>query len=928
MNGQIPPEIENFTDITLIELNNNDLTGPIPQTIGNLTDLEYFSATRNMLSGSIPSDIGGVSSLKYLYLSDNQLTGVIPPEIGNLPLFRDLYLDKNQLSGSIPATIGNPSNLTEINLSSNQLTDAIPQEIGNLSNLRFLNLSDNLLTGLIPGSLGLLTSLESMILFDNQLTGCYDSALATLCSQLALMFNNNGFISDGNMLDANWDDFCASGAGDCTPAPCVLRDYEALRALYLSTGGDSWINKTGWPNAIDFTANPTAPSGTDLSTWYGVTVDAGGCVTSLDLSNNNLVGTMPPEIGQLSDLTGLYLNDNQLAGDMLPELAMLSNLQFINLTNNQLSGCYDPALNTLCSQLDAGSNTNAQVSDGNMLLANWEDFCVSGTGDCSTVPPPACVQNDYIALRALYLSTGGDSWTNNTGWPDVTAFLANPLAPPGTDFSTWYGIDVNAGACVEKIILNDNNLSGFLSQDLGTLNDLSELDLSENQLISNIPAEIGQLSNLTNLDLSDNQFSGSIPPELGNLVNLMTLRLDTNQLSDVIPPELANLSLLQILELQSNQLSGCYDGALASLCNQLSPLFSINAFISDGNMLDADWEDFCTSGTGGCSGFCPPELFINDIPIANGFYQAEQTIYSAGEVASGGDVAYQAGNMIALESGFTVHPQAEFSAEIAGCVPSVRLCAYELTTTIPIGVIPDDLSGLTYNASTNTLFMIENGNETVYETDLSGNVLRVIDLIGFDDTEDIVYTGGTRYAVVEERRGRIVFFDIFANTNSVNYNNAGYVQLPSALGPWGNNQGLEGVTYYPLAGRVLTVKEKNPKGFYSFIIPSSFPTTLSTADTDIVCDLALNPFGFSDVAAVHHMGLSGATDPTTGTHSLLLSQESKALVEVDANCNEISRLSFSYINQPEGITMDNNGTIYIVAEPNELYIFNRTSTCP
>jgi len=415
---------------------------------------------------------------------------------------------------------------------------------------------------------------------------------------------------------------------------------------------------------------------------------------------------------------------------------------------------------------------------------------------------------------------------------------------------------------------------------------------------------------------------------LGNMTNLIDLSLHTNQLSDVIPPDLANLSSLQILELYSNQLSGCYDVALASLCSQLAPLSNINAFISSSNLLDATWEDFCASGAGTCSGFCPPELFVHDIPVANSFYQAEQTIYSQGQVASGSDVDYRAGNMIVLESGFTVQPQAEFSAEIEACAPSVRLCAYDLTSTITIGNIPDDLSGITYNTSTNTLFMVENGDETVYETDLSGNVLRVIDLVGFADTEDIVYIGGTRYAVVEEGRGRVVFFDIFANTNSVNYNNTDQVQLPSALGPWGNNQGLEGITYYPLAARILTIKEKTPRGFYAFTTPSSFPITLSTSDTDIVCDLTQNSFDFSDVAAVHHMGLSGANNPTTGTYTLLLSQESKALVEVDANCNEISRLSFSYINQPEGVTMDNNGTIYIVGEPNELYIFNQTSACP
>jgi len=259
---------------------------------------------------------------------------------------------------------------------------------------------------------------------------------------------------------------------------------------------------------------------------------------------------------------------------------------------------------------------------------------------------------------------------------------------------------------------------------------------------------------------------------------------------------------------------------------------------------------------------------------------------------------------------------------------SMGLCTYELVSATTINAIPNDLSGITYNTSTNTLFMVQNGDPTVYETDLSGNVLRGIDLMNFEDTEGIVHISGTRFAVVEERRGRVTFFDIFSNTNIVYYSNTDKVLMPAALGPWGQNVGLEGVTYYPLTNKIFTVKEKTPKGYYSFSIPTSFPITLPTSNIDIVCDMTQNPFGFSDIAGMHHLGLSGATDPTTGTHTLLLSHESKALAEVDANCNEISRLSFPYINQPEGVTMDNNGTIYIVAEPNLFYVFNSTSDCP
>ena len=59
----------------------------------------------------------------------------------------------------------------------------------------------------------------------------------------------------------------------------------------------------------------------------------------LDLSNNQLSGEIPPEVGNLSKLTHLSLPGNQLSGQIPPELDKLTRLQFLDLEENQLSGC-------------------------------------------------------------------------------------------------------------------------------------------------------------------------------------------------------------------------------------------------------------------------------------------------------------------------------------------------------------------------------------------------------------------------------------------------------------------------------------------------------------------------------------------------------------------------------------------------------------
>ena len=75
---------------------------------------------------------------------------------------------------------------------------------------------------------------------------------------------------------------------------------QALIDLYNATNGDSWNLRTGWKAAPLHTDGFALP-GTE-GTWRGVTVTA-DTVTNINLSTNNLVGTLPASIGTLTGLT-------------------------------------------------------------------------------------------------------------------------------------------------------------------------------------------------------------------------------------------------------------------------------------------------------------------------------------------------------------------------------------------------------------------------------------------------------------------------------------------------------------------------------------------------------------------------------------------------------------------------------------------------
>lgn len=386
------------------------------------------------LYGTINPVLGNLNHLTHLALYDNHLTGTIPSQLGNLGQLVSLSLGNNQLTGSIPAQLGNLTNLKQLWLHGNQLSGTIPSQLGNLNNLSGMYLSYNQLTGAIPAQLASLSNLNALYLNNNDLDSCYSSQLAALCQISGI---RNETISKGNNFDADWEDFCADGEGECLGCQS---DKTALIALYNATDGDNWTNS--W--------DLTQP----MSAWYGVALNADGCVVSLDLNNNQLSGTIPSELGNLAQMTllklsnnqlsgnipsqlgnlinlkdlylnsnqlsgtipselgnlnnlfgmylsynqlsgsipsefgnlinlrSLYLNNNQISGGIPLRIANLSNLKLLRIYNNQMSGCYPNRLNTLCQ-----SHKNTHISDGNNFNANWEAFCFNGSGSCISVWP-------------------------------------------------------------------------------------------------------------------------------------------------------------------------------------------------------------------------------------------------------------------------------------------------------------------------------------------------------------------------------------------------------------------------------------------------------------------------------------------------------------------------------------------------------------
>ena len=124
----------------------------------------------------------------------------------------------------------------------------------------------------------------------------------------------------------------AAGSGRGTAEITVENpDRAALAALYEATGGPNWVNADNWLT--------DAPVGD----WYGVDTDGSGRVIRVDLSGDNRVphgleGSIPSELGSLTNLALLNLGHNELTGRIPPELGSLARLTGLDLSDNQLTG--------------------------------------------------------------------------------------------------------------------------------------------------------------------------------------------------------------------------------------------------------------------------------------------------------------------------------------------------------------------------------------------------------------------------------------------------------------------------------------------------------------------------------------------------------------------------------------------------------------
>ncbi|VEU40520.1 unnamed protein product [Pseudo-nitzschia multistriata] len=601
LKGAIPEAIFQLTSLEDIDLAYNDFSGTLSSRLGDLTNLRRFACDGAQMTGQLPTQIGLLAKLEEFLASENEFTGTLPKSLNSLTNLRSLDLQQVTRNG---VGIGGPllsftnmEQLQSLHLDSNSLTGTLPSNF--LINSRrlqigiYVGLSDNKFQGTIPDGW---SRFDELFL---DLTGNKISAISeSLCSKPGWMngavknfqcdailcpagtYSNVGYKTDENSSCIDCPGSASMGATYCggKGSTDISSELNILLDIYSATGGDQWDSADGWENSSSY-----------CDRFHGVECDGAGRVTVINLSNNNLKGTIPQSVFKLNFLRELRLSGNpvELTFESIGEATRLINLFLDKINIKTLEGI--------------GNGLNLQI-------LNLADNNLDGT-----------VPDDLYRISSLKkLDLGYNLFSG--ALKDVIGGLKS----------------------LESLHLYHNQFTGRIPATIGDLVNLEELNLAENNFEGTIPIELNDLTNLRflslqreggilgTLDIGINQGKSSFDgigltgplPAFDKFTRIEEMYLGVNSLTGSIPYNflggVKNKAEQIKIDLTSNVLTGTLPASLTQFDN-LSLYAAGNRVsgIADGLCQKSGWMSGDV-GSFQCDGILCPIGTYNDVGRKNG----------------------------------------------------------------------------------------------------------------------------------------------------------------------------------------------------------------------------------------------------------------------------------------------------------------------
>lgn len=250
---------------------------------------------------------------------------------------------------------------------------------------------------------------------------------------------------------------------------------------------------------------------------------------------------------------------------------------------------------------------------------------------------------------------------------------------------------------------------------------------------------------------------------------------------------------------------------------------------------------------------------------------------------------------------------------------SIQLGSYVVTADVPIPILGGlglEASAVTYARDRGTLFIVGDEGGGVVELTRGGSFVSSMTFSGWptastnNDAEGLAYLGGGVLVVAEERLQDAFRFTYVAS-GSVDLAGAAFVSFGANTG----NTGTEGISVDPRSGRFVTVKQSGPQQVLEGTLAFGAPPAGGTSALAPLFDPALLGLAsLSDVQTLSPVDAFGGTP--AADNLLILSLDSQRLVEVTRSGSILSFLDLASLTGQaiEGVTVDENGTVYLVAE--------------
>jgi len=507
------------------------------------------------LAGIIPNLLWGLKYLKFLDLRNNKISGVVPTALPDRLI--SLRLDGNKLQ-AIPEqicarrqweslqvlTIGCKNQLIGIKMCP-CCTDCEDQRSPSSKPIKSF---DNLIGEPVSSTnKPTILQVEKLSAADHQkLNSLRARSIENKCSQISgSRVSNKGSPQNLAMKWLVIHDEVRLDPGKADDRFFIQRYVIAL--IHFSALDDLW-STSSWLSHR-----------TTVCKYEEIQCNTAGEVTQLNLAKKSIAGKvlnrlLPKEIKLLTKLSRIDLSDNQIQGSVPIELESLINLESLILKGNELTGtvpskvCSICTLRTLevdcdkitcscCSACSSGNERESKIKD--LLIdecpkkqgtyhAKALDWILHGDKLQLSSNHPKLKQRYILAL--LYFGLNGDDTVHISSKNNV-----NELGPQwlsAKSICAWMGVSCEKNGHVSVLSLESENLKG------------------------RIPSELGQLEFLTKINFRNNAISGNIPLSFGGLKMMSSIVLDSNKMSGDIPILLCSLRKVHLDELCVDQYNG------------------------------------------------------------------------------------------------------------------------------------------------------------------------------------------------------------------------------------------------------------------------------------------------------------------------------------------------------------------------------------